>query len=229
MRTRWLVVAIACALLFAVRSGRAYSLNGTQWTPGTGIVMQLQQGAAPGVLADGNVDRDAVTTGALTTWNTVLGGVSFAAARDTAVPPAILNNVNDVIWGDDVYGDPFGDGVAALTVYVYGADDITTEADVIFNRKFRWDSYRGNVRKASDGTPLVDMGRIALHEFGHVLGLNHPDADGQAVKAVMNSRPGDTDSLQRDDIDAVISIYGPAKPADSMQSLVPRLIPHRPL
>ncbi len=230
MRARWVVVGITCALLFAVRSGSAYSPIGRQWTPGTGIVMQLQQGTPGAALVDGSPDWDLVTADALTTWNTVLGGVSFAATRDTAAPPAIPNDVNDVIWGDDVYGDPFGDGVVAITVSLYRVDDnITTEADVIFNRKYRWDSYRGNMRRASDGSALVDLRRVALHEFGHVLGLNHPDDSGQTVRAIMNSHTGDIDRLQQDDVDGVTSIYGPAKAADTMQSRGPRFIPHRPL
>ena len=46
-----------------------------------------------------------------------------------------------------------------------------------------------------------------LHEFGHVVGLGHPDEAGQYVDAVMNSVPWFTE-LQQDDIAGVRAIYG---------------------
>ena len=49
-----------------------------------------------------------------------------------------------------------------------------------------WNSYRGNLR-TSGATSVHDFMRVALHEFGHVLGLDHPDENGQRVTALMNS------------------------------------------
>jgi hypothetical protein len=47
-----------------------------------------------------------------------------------------------------------------------------------------------------------------LHEFGHVVGLDHPDQFGQHVAAIMNSVISSTDTLQADDINGGKSIYG---------------------
>ena len=62
-------------------------------------------------------------------------------------------------------------------------------------------------------TWLSDNGlyRVLLHEFGHLLGLGHPDEAGQMVRTVMdgNALPSDLpDTLQRDDIAGVQALWG---------------------
>ena len=51
-----------------------------------------------------------------------------------------------------------------------------------------------------------------VHEFGHVVGLSHPDQAGQRVAAIMNSDFGLTDieTLLPDDIAGVRALYPPA-------------------
>jgi len=54
----------------------------------------------------------------------------------------------------------------------------------VFNNRRTWDSYRGALRSRSE-----DFRRVAIHEFGHVLGLDHPDEAGQRVsRSVFNNR-----------------------------------------
>jgi hypothetical protein len=52
-----------------------------------------------------------------------------------------------------------------------------------------------------------DVRRAALHELGHVLGLDHPNDWGQSVEAVMNSRLSDIDALTPDDIAGAQALY----------------------
>src|SRR3977135_1389459 len=60
----------------------------------------------------------------------------------------------------------------------------------------------------------MDFHRVAIHEFGHTLGLDHPDKANpvQHVAAIMNSIISFIDTVQADDIAGVQSIYssGPA-------------------
>jgi hypothetical protein len=51
-----------------------------------------------------------------------------------------------------------------------------------------------------------------MHEFGHMLGLDHPDDFGQSVSAIMNRRVSDLDTLQADDIAGVNAIYAATAP-----------------
>ena len=63
--------------------------------------------------------------------------------------------------------------------------------------------YRGPLRPN-----FYDFHRVALHEFGHVLGLDHPDQAGQSKVAIMNSVISNLDSLAADDIAGVDFLYG---------------------
>jgi hypothetical protein len=189
--------------------GLAYYAHGQRWAAGSSIAMHLQQGALTGALLDGSRDWNAVTEGALSTWNGVLSGVSFRAVPGSTAGTGLRNNINNVIWADDIYGDEFGDAVAVARWTYRVSDNSMVEADVVFDRRRNWNSYRGNLR-AAPGSTLYDFRRVALHEFGHVLGLGHPDERGQSVSAIMNSRVSNIDSLQSDDTNGIRSIYGGA-------------------
>ncbi len=120
--------------------------------------------------------------------------------------------------GHDVEQDlrrSFRGNTLAVTL-VTPRDNHLIEADVIFNSKWDWDSYRGN--EAGQ-----DFRRVALHEFGHVVGLDHPDEAGQHVTAIMNSVISSVDTLQADDINGGKSIYD-SGPAFLTPSSAPNLV-----
>ena len=106
-----------------------------------------------------------------------------------------------------MFGDRFDSTTLAITLQTFvGARMI--ETDMVFNNSFNWNAYDGPLRRATTGGgTLQDFQRVALHELGHVLGLGHPDEQGQSVAAVMNSRISDIDILQIDDIPGAYDIY----------------------
>lgn len=208
MRAPSAILVVAAGVLSIAPHIRAHWEEENRWPTGSVIAMRLQMGASSTPLVDGNGDWDAVAEAALNSWNGVLNGVSFQAVRGPAVDAASHDGVNNVFWGDDVYGEPFGDGVLAITLSVYTVpDNATIESDVVFNRAIGWNSYRGDLRRSLDGGTLYDLQRVALHEFGHVLGLGHPDDHGQVLIAIMNSRASNVDALQPDDIEGAAAIY----------------------
>jgi hypothetical protein len=181
--------------------------------------MQLQQGSATSALIDGAGDWDTVTEGALAIWNPFLNDIAFRVVRGSTGGADLRNGANNVAWADDVAGDSFGDSVAITRTLYRASDNVIVETDVLFDRARSWNSYRGTLRSAGGGGTLYDLRRVALHEFGHVLGLSHPNDNGQTVTAIMNSRVSSIDTVQADDTDGVASIYGrPAVARDRLLS-----------
>jgi hypothetical protein len=195
-------IAATLALIVATaQTALGFATFGSTWANGTVIMnMQLAGGSN---LADGSGNYNAAAAQALTIWNQSLRRVQFAAINSTA-GHGDGDGINQVFFDSNYYGKSFGRNTLAITTR--WEVDLTerVEADVVFNTGFHWDSYRGNVRASG----VWDLRRVALHEFGHALGLDHPDERGQTVNALMNSILGNLDSLTTDDIDGVQSLYG---------------------
>lgn len=208
MRGRLTLIGVAVLVLWLSNLGSAYWLNGQRWT--SNPVMHLQLGPV-GTLLDGSSSWGASAEAAMARWNQYLAGVEFRVVRDSTSAISGSNGMNNVFWDDDIYGDPFGDAVAYALWWYQGSTLV--EGDVVFDRSRSWNSYRGNLRRSSSGGTLYDFRRVALHEFGHILGLGHPYEHGQSVSSIMN-RVTDIDDLQSDDINGIRAIYGSTTPTN---------------
>jgi hypothetical protein len=173
------------------------------WVKDRTVVMQLSLGGTR-TLRDGFTSFNDSAIDALQTWNPHLAHLRFSWVKNSPVTPAEGDDEMSVIFDNKIFGTNFGSGTLAVTLLSYRNGNFE-ETDTVFNNAISWDSYRGNLTP-----PVYDFHRVAIHEFGHTLGLDHPDQaqPKQIVVAIMNSRVSDLDTLAQDDINGVTSIYG---------------------
>jgi hypothetical protein len=219
LRHFWMLVFV-----LAPFTALAYNLSGQRWG-GSSITMQLQLGSTNGTLIDGSNSWGESAEDALASWNGGMTNMRFTVVRDSTAARSNGNRVNNVFFSSTIYGDEWDSRTLAVTLSRTNTNGLFSEADVIFNNSLSWNSYRGALRTASGGGRLYDFRRVALHEFGHVLGLDHPDDIGQRISAVMNSTTSNTDALTADDLAGAKAIYDsgvtiPAAPTIYMQGAV---------
>jgi hypothetical protein len=194
------------AILCPLRAHSFLSNPPTIWPDGD-VVVVLKLGTPGRTLIDGNTSWESVAVQALSSWNSHLGTIQFSPVTQNPGMGSDKDGVNQVFFSSRVYGESFGGLVLAVTT-LWHNETTRTESDVVFNTAVSWDSYRGLSRRVG-GKLLCDFFRVALHEFGHVLGLDHPDQAGQTVSAIMNSVVSDLDNLTSDDINGAQELYPP--------------------
>ena len=128
---------------------------------------------------------------------------SPSRSASVACDSSATDGITTVVWADTNCGMAFGNDTLAITQSWFYSTGELVDSDVLFDTNKDWTTYSGPQRSYA-----IDFHRVALHEFGHVLGLDHPDDHGQFVNAIMNSRTDDNDQLQTDDIAGIRAIYG---------------------
>ncbi|HSH39226.1 MAG TPA: putative Ig domain-containing protein [Chthoniobacterales bacterium] len=204
-RRRWLRFLFLPFCLLASRTVESYTLLGSSWPAGSQVPLELRLGAAPYPLRDGSMSFDASALVAMNMWNAQAVKVQLASAPVSEAVPRQVDGVNSVFFSHTVYGEAFGSRTLAVAVRL-SSGGVTTEADVIFNQSKSWDSYTGAL-PPTESEPM-DLRRVALHEFGHVLGLAHPDRAGEFVNAIMYSRATSLSQLTPDDVAGLDALYG---------------------
>jgi hypothetical protein len=219
----WLHPVLAHAFAFNAPRGDTVFEDQTSGTPviweALPVTMSLNLGSPGRTLLNGTTSWDDNAEASLAVWNMVLQPVQdpfFTFNTTTHDPCDEEDGFNTVDFVPDICGDDFGDAIAT-TRLVFSQDAngrwFIVNADVLLDSTRAWDAYSGPLQPAGREA-LFDLRRVTLHEFGHVVGLGHPDAAGQTVDAVMDSHSV-LESLTQDDIDGALFLYSHSSAANN--------------
>jgi hypothetical protein len=198
-----------------------------RWTQG-GTTLRAFLGNPGTALINGTFSWDQNAVNAANDWNAAGAAFHFnVSVGGTFINPcgaqgsghACQNTGpvgdNPVFFADSFCGVGFGDIIELTNNCADRNSGALLNAPVFVNSNVNWNAYDGPIRVVNNQV-IHDIRRVLVHEFGHVLGLDHPDENDQMVFAIMNSRESNIDRLQQDDINGLFSLYpnsGP--PADS--------------
>lgn len=204
-------------LLFTANSAYAFEPSGSVWaTPNASFHVGIN-----GISPSGE------------SWNAALSRAMQAWTDQTTFAFEIVNQAQDpcdsrqgALLGDGkssadftnlVCDAEFGNNVLAVTLSTLTCQNpactgtaLIEEADIVFNNAEQWDVYSGPIR-----TDSVDFERVALHELGHAIGLNHEVTNA----AIMQASLSDLNTLQTDDINGANFIYGVEVTFDSIYGI----------
>lgn len=198
------LITLLCLTLAAPLS--AFCLLDAQWS--NGVVTIQYNLPASGTLTNGTSSWTTNLLSAMQEWTDVSADFRFINGGPTTLGENTRDDVNNVLFADNVTGEPFDSETLAITITRTNGLGATLETDIVFNADANWDAYEGPITNDASGRTVFDFRRVALHELGHVLGLDHPNAScGQNVDSVMNSHTSDTARLTTDDRNGLVSIY----------------------
>ena len=197
----WLVLGLAISFATSVN---AYVLRDYTW-PSATTTFNVDMPGADGLW-------NQAFENAMARWNAATI-FEFMTRSDTFESPCDGlptrttggDSENGVAFVSDVCGEAFGENTLAVESS-WSQGTRTTQSNIHFNDTYSWNVYDGPYQTGSR-TGIVDFRRVAVHELGHALGLNHED-DVPAIMVTSISRGDTIVAPQADDIAGVDALYG---------------------
>jgi len=185
----------------------AYELSSSSWIAGEAEVYVDLEGSnpagsdAPNIVGGGptTAQLQAAYIEAMALWTTdstfsytanTQGGFS-----DPCVGPGSAPHNGVVFATKTCDGKQFGSSTLAVQLS-WSSGSVRSKTGTVFNNTEQWDLYSGS-------WTVAEFKRVAVHELGHGLGLDHSDDSN----AIMTPQSGDTEVPQADDIQGVAAIY----------------------
>lgn len=196
MKPTHLLLTLACAC--GSTSSNAFELLGPKWKDGDVSVYTSISGTSPSGTSWSQSAKEAASK-----WAEPVNGLQISypsgsshpcAGYVSAFPEDGGKNATD--FYDNACGDPFGTDVIAVTLS-QNFGSLFNESDIVFNSAEAWDVYDGTQRSQ------LDFRRVAVHEFGHFIGLDHEES----ASAIMAPFIGNIFNPTTDDINGAKSLY----------------------
>jgi predicted Zn-dependent protease len=198
MRSTLLQALATAVILLVSNAATAFDISGSKWLRAK---------------ADFYVDMEGIS-GTQISWNDAFIAAMNAWSEQSIFDftlveenfdPCLVDGRSSVDFAANYCGTEFGSNTLAITVRRFAGQTLgpnrITEADIIVNDSIEFNVYDGPL--VQFGIPGLDFGRVALHELGHVIGLDHESSN----KAIMAPSIGNLFELQEDDINGVTALY----------------------
>lgn len=189
---------LSVAVLFTGQDSSAFKLSGSKWFGGAATYYVDMEG-----MSATQISWNTAFIEAMNDW-TEQSIFDFTVEAQNA-DPCLDNDISSVDFSDTHCGSEFGSNVLAITLRRFASQPLgppyIREADIVVNSEVEFNIFDGNI--VQFGVDGLDFRRVALHELGHVIGLDHESG----VEAIMAPSIGDLFQLQTDDIAGVEALY----------------------
>ena len=199
-RERMLSLAVLAGSALLPATSSAYLIDGTKWLRGEAEFYV----AVPGLSAS-EISWNSAVIDALNNWstNTLFNFTVVEEYKD----PCAIDGFSSIDFSEDFCGSEFGANTLAVATRRFESQELgppnIIEGDIVVNNGERYDIFDGPLAQLSVLTNGLDFKRIALHELGHVIGLDHEEVN----PAIMAPAISDVFELQEDDIAGVEALY----------------------
>ena len=180
MRFAWLALLISACLL-ASRPSDGFELLGPKW-PNATTTFDVDIPGADGLW-------NTAFAGAMADW-TARTSFTYLIRRNSHSDPCNSSDTrNGVAFAFTACGLSWGSTTLAIAFWFSDAQGGFTQTDIVFNKNESWNVYSGPFGQ-SPWQGINDFKRLAVHELGHSLGLDHEEDVSAIMHAFFNF--GDT-------------------------------------
>ena len=189
-------IVLAIALLFP-GSSRAFELLGPAWPTAT-TTFDVSIAGANGLWNDAFEE-------AMDSWSDVTGFELVINRNSFSDPCSFTDPRNGVGFTPTACGFAWGGTTLGITFFISNGLGDLTETDIIFNSNESWNVYSGPFRLAPFAG-INDFRRVAVHELGHALGLDHEE-DVPAIMHALFPAGEEVSTPLADDINGINALY----------------------
>ncbi len=197
---RTLSLAVLAGSALHAANSSAYLTDGSKWLRGEAEFYV----AVPGLSAS-EISWNSAIIDALNNWssNTLFDFTIVEEYKD----PCVVDGFSSIDFSEDFCGSEFGTNTLAVATRRFELQELgppnIIEGDIVVNNEERYDIFDGPLDQLGYPNNGLDFKRIALHELGHVIGLDHEEVN----PAIMGPTLSDVFELQDDDIAGVKALY----------------------